>query len=132
MAQVNIDTNEYPEFAPLEEGFQLAHIVREDTVATKKGDGKMLVLKWKVLDGVYKGRSLFKRFNIENPSAVAEQIAQQELAGIARTLGIEKLNDTLDLQLKPHQIFVRQRTHLDGGKIYNDIVYTKSIEPPTL
>jgi hypothetical protein len=66
----------------------------------------MLVLNFEVLDGDKKGRHVFARLNLENPSAIAVQIAQSELSSICRAVRVLKPTNEYDLINRPIQISV--------------------------
>jgi hypothetical protein len=76
-------------------------IVSSDTQNTKAGTGKMVNLELQVLVGKFKGRKLFDRLNLWNPSAKAVEIARGTLSAICRAVGVLTPNDTSDLHNRP-------------------------------
>ena len=68
---------------------------------TKKG-GKLVEIKWQILDGTYKNRIVFDRVNWENANPVAQNIGRQQLKRIAKAVGApEEFRDSSVLHLKP-------------------------------
>jgi hypothetical protein len=64
---------------------------------TKKGDGHYLEVCVQIVDGQYRGRKLWSRMNIDNPSEVAQRIGLSQLAGLCKAVGIAVLSDEKDL-----------------------------------
>ncbi len=64
---------------------------------TKKGDGHYLEVCVQIVDGQYRGRKLWARMNIDNPSEVAQRIGLSQLAGLCKAVGIEVIRDEKDL-----------------------------------
>ncbi|MCQ4165107.1 DUF669 domain-containing protein [Tahibacter harae] len=94
------------DFTPIPAGEYVAQIVDSEMKATKTNNGQYLNLTYSVLDGPYKGRLLWTRLNLDNPSAQTVQIAQQQLAAILHAVGLGPINDSAQLHHKPHLIRV--------------------------
>lgn len=63
--------------------------------------GTMLALQYSVIAPEnFAGRRIFANMNIENSSAKAQEIGQQELASLCRALELSTINDTDELLLK--------------------------------
>lgn len=78
----------------------------------KSSDTKeLLTIKVMVEEGPYKGRFVFPRFNIRNPSQQAEAISHMLLGNLAESVGIDELDDT---------------DQLNGQRFYADV----SVVPP--
>lgn len=111
-------------FDPLPAGKYIAAIVESETKPTKNGRGSYLQLTFQVLDGPYKGRMLWARLNLQNPNAVAVQIARAELSAICRSVGVMAPKDSVELHNLPLQITVKCKKRDDipgGGEITNEI-----------
>ncbi|MCC7005022.1 MAG: DUF669 domain-containing protein [Ottowia sp.] len=76
--------------------------------ATKKGDGELLQIQLEVIDGEFKGRSVFDRLNLWNPNSQAVDIAQRSLSAICHAINL--------LKVKNHE-------ELRGKKLMAKIVY---------
>jgi hypothetical protein len=108
-------------FDPLPAGKYIAAIVESETKPTKNGRGSYLQLTFQVLDGPYKGRMLWARLNLQNPNAVAVQIARAELSAICRSVGVMAPKDSVELHNLPLQITVKCKKREDTGDMTNEI-----------
>jgi len=88
-------------FDPLPKDDYLAKIVESDVKVTAKKDGKYIKLKFKILQGEFKGRFVWTNINIVNPNPVAVEIAQKELATLCRACGKGAIQDTQELHETP-------------------------------
>lgn len=86
---------------PVPNGWYRAMIIESAVKPTKRGDGKFLQLDWQILEGEHKGRILWDRMNIQNPSAVAQKIGQETLSSVCHTLGVLKLGNSGELHNRP-------------------------------
>lgn len=107
-------------YEPIPAGKYSAVITKSEMKATKSGKGSFLEITFQVLDSEYKGRQLWARLNLENPTALAEKIAQSELSSICRAVGVLQPKDSSDLHGIPLTITVRQKTDKDG-EVRNEI-----------
>jgi hypothetical protein len=82
----------------------------------KAGTGRYLELQFEILAGEHKGRSVWSRLNLTNPSEKAVQIAHAELSSICRAIDVPTPQAETDLINRPLQISVAVR-----DDIYNDI-----------
>lgn len=82
-------------------GWYPVMITDSEIKKTKAGDGGMVVLTLKVMEGPYAGRLAWDRLNLWNPNKVAEEIAQKTLSAICHATGVFKINDTQELHGKP-------------------------------
>ncbi len=137
MANLNgFDANQVEpaaKFDPIPAGKYLAVITESEQKPTKAGTGNYLQLTFQIQEGVYKGRILWARLNLDNPNATAVQIARAELSAICRSVGVTAPNDSVDLHNLPLMITVKCRKRQDTGDITNEIAgYAKkeSSAPP--
>ena len=89
MATINFNANEVEpsqEFQPLPEGKYEAVISDSDVKSTRNGSGRYVQLEFEVVSGEHKGRRVWGRYNIENPSADAVRIGRA-IPVIASLLG---------------------------------------------
>jgi hypothetical protein len=117
------DANEHEPsgFDPLPAGDQVAAIVDSEMCDTKNGNGKYLKLTLQVLEGVYKGRQLWDRLNLVNPSADAVRIAKGTLSAICRAVKVMTPKDSQELHNLPLIVRVGLSKHKDTGDMTNVI-----------
>ena len=77
-------------------------ITDSDMVPTKAGTGQFLKLTHQVIEGPYKGRLLWARLNLDNPSPKAVEIAQRDLSAICQACGVTTaITDSQQLHNRP-------------------------------
>ena len=95
---------------------------------TKSGEGQYFNTKFKILEGEYKGRILFKIFNIVNPSAKAAEIGRGQFAGyLAESGAPTKFKDVNEVCGYPVFGIVKIKSDAQYGD-KNEISYFKSLE----
>lgn len=72
-------------------------IEKAEIKSTKKGDGHYLEVCVQVTDDCYRGRKLWARMNIDNPSEIAQRIAMSQLSSLCRACGIAVIRDENEL-----------------------------------
>lgn len=103
---------------------------------TNDGQGEYLEVRYNILDGQYRGRKLFSRFNTKNNNAQAMDIAYRQLSALCHATGVLVLQDSQQLHgipLKIRAILKEARTDKDTGKHYeasNDVRGWKNINEP--
>ncbi|MCK4415105.1 MAG: DUF669 domain-containing protein [Candidatus Eisenbacteria sp.] len=108
-------------FEPIPAGKYLAVIIDSEMKPTKSGNGHYLELTCQVIDGPYKGRLLWSRLNLDNPSPQAVQIAQGELSAICRAVGVLQPKDSVELHNIPLLVTVKCKKRKDNGDVVNEI-----------
>ncbi len=108
-------------FEPIPEGTYVAVITDSEMKPTKAGDGKYLELQVQVIEGEFHGRRLWDRLNLENPSELAEKIAQATLSAICRAVGVMEPRDSSMLHNRPLLITVRWKRRNDTGELAHEI-----------
>jgi len=73
------NTEQKPEFLPLEPGDYKLRMNRFEEKKTKNGKGVMISAGFEVVDGDSKGRLIFNNFLVEHTSAKAQEIGNQQL-----------------------------------------------------
>ena len=105
MARINggfdSSTVEPASFGVLPKGRYLCVAVDSEMKETKSGSGEYLQITFEVIDGDAKGRKIFERLNIVNSNKTAEEIAQRQLSGLCRAVGIGRLDDSDQLHNIP-------------------------------
>lgn len=99
-------------FDPFPAGTYLAKVVESDFLPTAKKDGKYIKLKFEIMEGEFKGRFVWTNLNVMNPSPVAVDIANKELATLCRAVGVPKLQDTQQL----HGIPIKMKVKIKPAK----------------
>ena len=97
-------------FDPLPAGLYTVHITESDVVDLKSGNGRSLVLTFDVIDGLFQGRKLWDRLNIQHTSQEAQAIAQRALADLFLATATAPSRDSEDLHFKP----LLARVAIDG------------------
>ena len=108
-------------FEPIPADKYLAVITGSEMKQTKAGDGQYLELTFQVIEGEYKGRSLWARLNLDNPNTTAVQIARAELSAICRAIGVMTPKDSHELHDLPLVISVKLKKREDNGEMTNEI-----------
>ena len=124
MATLNFNANEVDPavgFDPIPAGSYTAIITESEMKPTKAGTGQYLQLTFQVLEGQYKGRLVWARLNLDNPSEMAVKIARAELSSICRAVGVMAPRDSLELHNTPLTIRVACKKREDTGEITNEI-----------
>ena len=109
------------DFEPVPAGKYPAVITDSEMKANKAGTGQYLQLTFEILEGPCKGRRLWSRLNLDNPNAMAVQIARAELSAVCRAVGVLAPNDSVDLHNLPLVVYVKCRKRDDTGEITNEI-----------
>lgn len=93
-------------FKVLPPGTYTVVIVESDVKDTKAG-GKMLEMKYQVIEGQFTSETLVDRLNIQNKSDIAQKIGLSQLKHICDAVGhTGQLNDSEQLHGKPFSVKV--------------------------
>lgn len=120
MAQFNFDTNSVEKrennYELLPAGWYTAQVTESEIVPLKSGQGQALKLTFEVLQDGYRNRKVWSRLNVRHSgSPQAESIAQQQLRELCDSVGIVRMQDTVELHKKPVQIKVKIRKDDTGN-----------------
>lgn len=99
-------------FDPIPAGKYLSMLVESEIKQTAKKDGEYAKLKFKVLEGEFKGRFIWTNLNLVNPNPIAVEIAQKELATLCRACGKAVIQDTAEL----HGIPIKMKVKIKPAK----------------
>lgn len=88
-------------FDPMPDGIYTLVVTGSEVKPTKAGTGEFLSCTMEVVDGQYKGRKLFVKFNLKNANAEAVSIARAELAALCRAVRVPSPRDSSELHDKP-------------------------------
>ena len=124
MATLNFDANTVEPnvaFEPVPAGKYIAVIIDSELKATKSGNGQFLELTFEIIEGEYKGRKVWDRLNIDNPSQKTVEIARRNLSAICRAVNVMQPQDSVDLHNLPLEINVKCKKRDDSDEISNEI-----------
>ncbi len=113
-------------FDPLPAGKYKVVCVDSEEKATKAGTGSYIQFTFEVIDGEHEKRRLWARLNLNNPNAVAVEIARAELSAFCRAVGVKHLKDTTQLHDLPLVVKVSAKLDKESGEVRNEI---KGYEP---
>lgn len=101
-------------------GWMRAKLTASELKPVSTGKGKLINFVAEILEeGDYKGRRVFDKINIENPSAAAQGIGQAQLSAICHATRVYKFTDTAQLHDIPFQLKVGyegERKATDGSE----------------
>lgn len=113
MAQFNFDTSLVEDrknsYELLPAGFYTAQVTDSSVVPLKSGNGEGLKLTFTVLSDNYRGRKLFMQLNVKHTSQSAQEIGLSTLKKLCNSIGLARIENTLELHNKPLQIRVKVR-----------------------
>lgn len=113
MASFSFDTNTVEKrennYELLPAGDYVAQVTDSDIVDLKSGNGQAIKLTFDVLSEGYRGRKVFARLNVRHTNPKAETIGQQQLRELCDSIGVVRMNDTIELHNKPVTIRVKIR-----------------------
>jgi len=115
------DVDPNTSFDPIPADKYLAAITASEMKPTKNGNGSYLELTFSVLEGEYRGRTLWARLNLNNPNATAVKIARGELSAICRAVGVMQPRDSVELHNLPLVINVKLKKRSDNDELTNEI-----------
>jgi hypothetical protein len=122
MAQFNFDTNSVEKresnYELLPAGWYTAQVTESEIVRLNSGNGSALKLTIEVLQDGYRGRKVWARLNVQHSNPKAEQIAQQQLRELCDSIGVVRMQDTVELHNKP--VSVKLKIRKDDTGQYED------------
>lgn len=131
MAELNFDASSVePDtgFETVPAGWYNVAMDESTMKPTKDGAGAYLECRFDILDGQYKGRKLFARYNVKNANAQAVEIAYKQLSAVAHAVGVLNVQDSEQLHGIPLKLKVKIRKDRTGEyEDQNDVVSAKNI-----
>lgn len=124
MASINFNAAEVEpsqEFQILPEGKYEAVISDSDVKSTRNGSGRYVQLEFEVVSGEHRGRRIWGRYNIENPSADAVRIGHADFSAVCHAVGVLIPSDTCELHGLPLVLTVKCRRQKDSDELENVI-----------
>lgn len=123
-SSVGVDVQHQPEqadYEPIPAGWYDAQIAKSAIEDTKARNGKVLRLELNILGPTAKGRVVFDRINLVNPSVQATKIGLSQLSGLERAVGLPKDCDSDDLVGKCLSVKVSVDPPHDGYEAGNSV-----------
>lgn len=119
MTVINFDAaaaSDGMDFSPVPPGTYKAAVKDSEAKPTKDGRGKRLLLKFLILEGEHKGRTVTEAYNYENPSTTAQNIARSQLKEMTIAIFGEPkvIRDSTEWHMKPLLIDVWVEPGKDG------------------
>lgn len=113
-------------------GDYLAIVEDEESRDAKSGNGVVLILKFQIIDGKFKGRKISKLFNVRNESVKSETIGRSQLKSLSVACGRPTEKNTLNLQAIP--VMIRVGVGSDGRTEIKNFFNTKDYadKPPRM
>ena len=115
------------DYDALPAGEYKAVIVESERKPTKNGAGHLLNVKFQIIDGQYKNRTVFDRFNLWNDSEKAKLIAQQQFKKVCEAVNVMSPKDSSELHMKPLMIKLAVTEY--EGKERNEVKGYKAALP---
>jgi hypothetical protein len=112
------NANDVPEstYGAMPPGLYAVMATASDRKTTKAGTGEYLQFTLDVLDEAYNTKKLWARLNLWNPNPTAVSIAQQELAGLCKAVGVLTPEDSSELLNVPFIVKLGVEKDGKGGE----------------
>lgn len=94
-----VDPDQRPD--PIPASDYVLHLIKSDMKPTRDTSGAYLECEFEVLDGQFKGRKIWDRFNLQNKSAKAEEIAWSQFSALCHATGKLQVTDSAELHNLP-------------------------------
>lgn len=124
------DANTLPQstggnYDPLPAGWYTATITQAELKDTKSGSGQYIKVRYDITGPTHQGRVVFGNINIRNQNAKAEEIGQQQLGDLMRSIGLGRVTDTDELLNHSVSIKLKVREQ-EGYDPTNDVAGFKA------
>ena len=96
-------------------------------VSSRSGKGRYLPMTFEIIEGEYKGRQIFKNFNLENSNEQAVKIAQSEIKELLQAVGWDFASkpcgpdDTSEIHMIPLTLQIITRVNKNTDDEQNEI-----------
>lgn len=115
-------------FEAIPAGDYIATIASSETKETNAGTGSYLSLMFRIMEGEYKGRTVWCNLNLDNPSEQAVNIAKRALSAICKAVDVPFPKDSSELHGIPLVISVKVRPETAQYPKGNDIKGYKAVQ----
>jgi len=105
-------------------------------VSSRSGKGRYLPMTFEIIEGEYKGRQIFKNFNLENSNEQAVKIAQSEIKELLQAVGWDFASkpcgpdDTSEIHMIPLTLQIITRVNKNTDDEQNEIKHFKPRQTP--
>lgn len=103
------------------EGMYTMIVDASEVKTPKSGNGEMLSLTLKIVDGKYDGRLVFENITLQNANEKAVQIGKGKLSALCRAVGVLQLTDSTQLHDKPFLAKLKIGKARDGYEPRNEV-----------
>lgn len=136
MSWLDLTNAQTTELKPLATGDYNVAVKEADLKDTASKTGQLIKVVFEILDGDFKGRKIFKNFNVLNKSAEAQAIGQSELKALmeasnAPSLVLHSPKDLLGLSCMAH-VIPREYNGKVNGEISYFLKATTTPQPSTV
>lgn len=119
------------DFSVVPAGTYNAQIVKSEVVQTKKKDGTLLKVQFKIIDGNLKGRIVFGQYNLTNPNTQAVEISRKQMKTLCDAIGKpDGVKDSNEMHNIPLQLKLSVKPAKDGYAEQNEIKFYSKYEGP--
>jgi hypothetical protein len=124
----NTETEEGTSYDLLPPGKYAAEIDDASVVTTKNGEGQLVKLRWRIVEGDCENRVVFQQILIQHTSADAQKFGRQRFKDVASACDIkDPITDLEVLKYKKCSIKVAVEKDKDG--VYDDKNIIKGVYP---
>lgn len=105
-------------------------------VSSRSGKGRYLPMTFEIINGEYKGRQIFKNFNLENSNEQAVKIAQSEIKELLQAVGWDFASkpcgpdDTSEIHMIPLTLQIITRVNKNTDDEQNEIKHFRPRQTP--
>ena len=117
----SITEEEEGSFDPLPAGEYLVIVEDSEYKENKKGSGMLLKLKYKVIEGPMKDRTLWENLSLEHSNHDTVVIAQKAFNSLKKALGMTEVENPEDLKNIPLKLDLGMKKNKDTDEWQNTI-----------
>ena len=97
-------------YEPIPAGTYTSMVTNSEMKPTKAGTGQYLELTFTICSDKYNGRKFWERLNLSNPNPTAVEIAERNMASLARACGLQSCSDSDQLHDKPVNVLLKVKS----------------------
>jgi hypothetical protein len=131
----DLETQEGSSFELIPPGAYAAEIIEAEIGQPRSGDGHMLSLTWRIVDGEYEGRQVWQTLCYQHSNAQTQDIARRMMKDICIALAInEQVTDPEVFKFKSAQVRIGIRPdkfgQFDARNFIKRVQTSADAEPP--
>lgn len=134
MAFLQFDATNVPQadvLDPIPAGWYNCAMDESEMKPAKTGNGQYLSCRFTILDGLYVGRKVYMRFNLQNDNPVAQEIGWKQLSSFCHAVGRLRVQDSQELHGLPVKVKVKLKAAEGTYEASNDVTGFKNINEQT-